>query len=83
MTHHIKHYLPLFGILATAFVGFIIFRYDRDFQAAIILAASTGYVVWGIMHHFIHKDLTTQIVLEYVAVAVLGVTLVFSVIMRA
>jgi len=78
-----NHYLPLFGILFAGALGFFIFSFDRVFQAALAVATAAGYVSWGIMHHKIHKDLYPEVIVEYVAMAVLGLVIIFSVIFRS
>lgn len=83
MTRHIQHYLPLIGILLAGFLGFWIFSYDQVFQMAIALGLSASYVSWGIIHHYIHKDLHASVVVEYLAVALLGLVVVYSLIIRA
>lgn len=77
-----SHYLPLLGMLAAGLVGILIFSSDRKFQEAMIIASSAGYVTWGIMHHIAHKDLTLSILVEYFAVALLGLVIVFSILFR-
>ncbi len=44
--------------------------------AAAIAAAS--YLAWGIIHHARRGDLHLKIVLEYLALALLGVVLVYT-----
>lgn len=73
---HLFHFLPLvlvlfFGLFLALKVG-----YDRQLQMAIILAVAMFYVAWGVLHHLIEHTLVARIVLEYVLVAVLGVTMV-------
>ena len=82
-TKHLKHYLPLLGILIIGGVGFVTFGYDREFQAAIVISTALGYFVWGLIHHFLHRDLYIEVVLEYLAIAVLGIVVVFSLLFRA
>lgn len=83
LTHHLRHYLPLFGILCAGILGFILFPYDKNFLAALTLATSFGYLSWGVVHHYIHKDLHTSVVIEYAIIALLGIVIVFSVLFRA
>lgn len=80
---HIQHYLPLVGILVAGAFGFVFFSYDKVFQAAIAIAVAAGYFVWGIIHHHLHRDLHLSVVLEYLAIAALGVVVVFSLLFRA
>lgn len=80
---HLPHYLTLFGILFAGFTGLVLFSYDKNFQLSIAVAAASAYVAWGIVHHILHKDFHFEIVLEYLAVAILGLTIIFSLIIRA
>lgn len=82
VTTHIQHYLPLLGILSAGTLGFVIFSYDRVFQASTVLATAVAYVVWGIVHHYIHRDLHLSVFIEYIAVAALGVAIIFSLLFR-
>ncbi len=82
-SNHLQHYLPLFGILAAGALGFIIFSYDKVFQAAIVLGVAISYFVWGLVHHHLHRDLHPATILEYLAIASLGVVVVFSLLFRA
>lgn len=83
LSKQINHYLPLFGILFAGAFGFSLFSFDRIFQSAMAIATAVGYVSWGIIHHKIHKDLYPEVVFEYIAMAVLGLVIIFSVIFRS
>lgn len=76
------HYIPLLGILVAGILGFLFFSYDRLFQMILIAAMGIAYVVWGLIHHYIHDELNLSLVVEYVSVAVFGVVVVYSVILR-
>ena len=75
----VNHYLPLIGILIAGVVGVVLFSSDRRFQQVVVIAASAGYVTWGIVHHISHEDLTFSIIVEYFAVAMLGLVIVSSI----
>ena len=79
---HLPHYLSLFGILIAGFAGLILFSYDRNFQVSVAIATAASYVAWGIVHHWLHKDLHLETVIEYVAIAILGLVIIFSMIVR-
>jgi len=80
---HIQHYVPLFGILFACIVGFSVFSYDRLFQMTVVLGSSLAYVAWGVVHHYIHKDLHLSVIIEYITIAALGVSVVFLLLFRA
>lgn len=79
----LPHYLSLFGILIAGFAGLILFSYDKNFQMSVALATGGAYIAWGVIHHAIHRDLYLETVIEYVAIAVLGLTIIFSLIIRS
>lgn len=78
----LSHYMVLFGILLAGFSGLILFSYDKSFQTAVALALVAGYTSWGIVHHYLHRDLHFEIVLEYLIIAVLGFVTIFSLVIR-
>jgi len=82
LTRHLPHYLSLLGILFFGALGFIVFSYDKAFQVAVSIAVAVSYVTWGIMHHKLHRDYDLAVVVEYLAVALLGLSIVFSLIFR-
>ena len=79
---HLPHYMLLFGILFAGFAGLILFSYDKDFQIAIAVATAVSYVIWGVTHHYLHRDLHLEVFIEYIAVAFLGSTILLSLILR-
>jgi len=79
----IPHYLSLIGVLLAGGAGFIIFSYDRAFQMAIAFGVAGAYLAWGIVHHLIHRDFDVTVFAEYLAIATLGLIIVFSLLLRA
>lgn len=80
---HLSHYLSLIAVIIFGMIGFYFFSYDRIFRSAIIVGVAAAYVVWGIVHHHIHDDLHTSVVVEYILIASLGLIIVFSLILNA
>ncbi len=83
LTRHLNHYLPLIGILAAGTFGLVTFSFDKAFQIALAVASASGYVIWGIVHHHIHKDLHASVIIEYLAIAIFGAVMIITVIFRA
>ncbi|OGM76414.1 hypothetical protein A2210_00195 [Candidatus Woesebacteria bacterium RIFOXYA1_FULL_40_18] len=79
----LAHYIPLFGLLAAGFVAFWLFSYDRVFQIATAIATALAYVLWGVVHHYIHRDLNISVVVEYLVIASLGLVVIFSLVLRS
>ncbi len=73
---HLGYYVPLAGMLL--FAIFIIPRlsYARQLQMILVVAIAIFYVVWGILHHIIHHDISTKIVIEYILIGSLGMTII-------
>lgn len=82
LSKHFPHYISLIGTFIAGILGFYFYSYDRSFQVGVVVALSSAYVSWGIIHHAIHKDICLQIILEYIAIAVLGIVIAFSLIYR-
>ena len=80
---HLPHYLPLFGFYAAGAGVFIAFSYNRKMQMAAAALAALAHIVWGIIHHRVHGDLNLIVVLEYIAFALIGFLIVFSLIIQA
>jgi len=83
ISKHLPHYFVLFGLLLAGILAFVLFSYDRAFQMIVAVSIAVAYVIWGLVHHLIHKDLYFSVVLEYLAIAALGLVMVFSLILRS
>ena len=59
--------------------GFIFFNYDKALQIAIAIGMAGAYVTWGIVHHYLHRDLHASVVLEYALIASLGLIITLSI----
>lgn len=79
----LRHYLPLFGIVFAGLLGFILFSYDKGFQIVLLIMVAVTYVAWGIIHHTLHDDLHLSTIIEYLAIATLGLVIVFSILFRS
>ena len=80
VSKHSAHYLSLLGLVLAALFGLMNFPYDKGFQSAIAVAAGVSFVVWGAVHHYLLEDHHPKILIEYVSIALLGVTILLSVI---
>lgn len=80
---NLKHYLSLATLLAIGFAAFWVFNYNRLAQVGVTIALGAAYVLWGLVHHRIKKDFHFQVMIEYIAVAVVACTLVVFMLLRA
>lgn len=87
MIHDIKvypfHYAILAGWLSLASILLALSRFNQTLQLQTLLFMCMGYVVWGAVHHYIIRDLTAKIMLEYVLMAILVTVLFWGVFLRA
>ena len=65
--HHIDilSYLLLLSGLVLGVVSFLKFRYDSTLQLEVLIALVLYYIVWGGVYHFIKRDLSHKLLLEY------------------
>lgn len=83
MTKDLKHYLALIAFLSIGLALFLIFNYNRQIQIGITLVIAAGYIVWGMIHHTIKKQLHPRIILEYVLVATVASVVMIFLLLRS
>lgn len=72
------HYFPLLLMLTIGGILLIFFSYNVSYQAVTAGIVAFLYVIWGVVHHFLHKDLDAVVIIEYVLVASLGLLIIYS-----
>jgi hypothetical protein len=72
---HLNHYALLMAGVMLGIWALVRFRYVLEMQVWIVAAMAAGYVLWGILHHTLNRDLTVKILIEYLLIAVLYVTI--------
>jgi len=82
MTKDLKHYLALITFLSIGLALFLIFNYNRQIQVGIALAMAATYVIWGIVHHWVKKELHPRIISEYVIVAIVASVVMIFLLMQ-
>lgn len=72
MSSHLRayaeHYSALALLLTVGLLAIILFRNNIPVLQVIVWGLCGYYVLWGIVHHAIRKDLTLFIVLEYMLI---------------
>lgn len=76
MSKHLAYYISLFAILGLGFM-LVFVSTDRTVQIASLILTAFFYVLWGLIHHFVHHDLKAKIVVEYVLMGALGIASIF------
>ena len=83
ISKHLSHYLSLAGILLVGGYGLIFFFWDMPLQIAIAVGVAGAYVTWGVVHHYLHRDLHISVVVEYILISTLGLLIILSLLGRA
>lgn len=78
LDHRLVRYLVLVAILVLGLVFFLLSSHDPNLQLKVVGIFLTAYVLWGVVHHYLDKDLAGLIVLEYLLVAVVAFVIIFS-----
>lgn len=76
--HRLVRYLVLVLILGLGLVFFFLSSHDPSLQLKIVTIVLVAYLLWGVVHHHLDKDLTGLIFLEYLLVAAVTFVIIFS-----
>ncbi len=82
MTKDLKHYLALIAFLSISLALFLVFNFNRQIQMGITLIMAGGYIIWGVVHHSVKKELHPRIISEYILVATVASIVVIFLLMR-
>lgn len=77
--HHGKYHIALFCMLT---LGVILAYYTRDhkqMEVMILVAMASVYILFGVVHHYLMHDLSSKIVIEYIAMGSLGLAVILFV----
>lgn len=69
------HYLSLVLILLLGVWGIFAFRYQVNLRLIAAGCAVAGYILWGVVHHYLEDRLRLDVVGEYILVGVLALLL--------
>ena len=77
MRAHLGYY-TVFSLIAV--FGFLLLAANAqhpETRMVVIITLALLYIIWGLLHHYVHHDISTKIVLEYVLVGALGISVIF------
>lgn len=69
---HISHYLILLIFMLVGILLFSVSGHTPLIQILIVVTLSIIYLLWGIIHHLIEKNLYLEVFLEYLLFSILG-----------
>ena len=76
---HLLYYLSLATILTAGVLVAGYMHGQKQTQIAIVILIAIFYVIWGVVHHIAEHSFSIKVVLEYIAIATLGISLVLFV----
>lgn len=79
---HQRDYVVLVLGLLAGLGAFIWFSGQSIKQLAVVFMLAVFYFVWGVIHHYLKKDLYFKVVLEYLLISLLGLVVFFSLLKR-
>ncbi len=77
MKKHFGYYLSFLAILGAGITAVFLSQGDKNLQLDFVILLAGAYILWGILHHFVHHSVTIRLTIEYIVVACLGVAVIF------
>ncbi len=66
-------YSLLLSGIALGAVAFLKFRFNPTLQLEVIVALALYYFIWGAVYHFIKRDFSHKLMLEYLLISLICV----------
>lgn len=76
---HVYYYSFLFLVLFLSALVVFLSPGDQKLHMTVMIFAALFYVFWAIFHHLMHHDLHAKVVIEYVLIAMIGISVVYFV----
>ncbi len=74
----LAHYIILLLILGLGTGAFLYVRPNVSLQLVIGIVTSIAYILWGIVHHIIQKNLHQKVVVEYLLIGAIAIVLLVT-----
>jgi len=74
------HFLVLLIILITGVFMFHFVRHNTSLQLLVGIITSISYIIWGLVHHAIKRDLHRKVVVEYILIGAIAIIVLFAVV---
>ncbi len=76
---HVINYVVLCSILIGGVATFWYVSPNRELQFTVGVTTSIFYVVWGLIHHAIHRDLRRKVMIEYLLMGAIAIVLLATI----
>lgn len=70
---HISHLAVLVVLLGAGVFTLMQLQGNIFAQTVVGIATSVAYVCWGIIHHWVKKDLYKKVVIEYILIGIVAI----------
>lgn len=80
MKGHWHYYILLLAIFIAGFVLTIFAGTTKQLQMLFIIMTAFLYVILGVFHHVQDHSITAKVVIEYVIIAMLGISVSLSIV---
>jgi len=71
---HVGYYTSLIVMLVLGLSLVFLTAHDKQLQLYSLIGTASSYVLWAVVHQYVHHHLTAKIVVEYVLVGLMGLT---------
>lgn len=78
MKQSVIHFIVLIVILFFGVLTFLCVRPNTSMQLLVGIITSVAYVLWGLIHHAVRKDLHRKIVIEYLLIGAIAIVLLVT-----
>jgi membrane protein implicated in regulation of membrane protease activity len=78
MKQSLVHFFILIMILAVGVLTFLSVRPNTSLQLFVGIVTAVAYVLWGLIHHAMRKDLHQKIVVEYLLIGTIAIVLLIT-----
>jgi hypothetical protein len=78
MKQTVIHFLVLIAILCAGILTFIVVRPNTTLQLFVGIITAVAYVLWGLIHHAVQKDLHQKVVVEYLLIGAIAIVLLVT-----
>lgn len=76
--YHTAQYIILLLLICTGIASLARLTGEPLKQTQILILIGLTYALWGVFHHIYDHDLNWKIVVEYSSVAVIGITMLWT-----
>jgi len=74
---HTAYYLSLLAMSGIGLYLISLNSFDSELRMVLVIMIAFFYILWGLLHHHVHHDLTAKVMIEYVLIGALGISIVF------